>query len=1372
MGAGVVMYPEFAVLIVEGRARLGIDQAELGRRVGVGQQTVSRWERGQGRPKRSVATTVAGVLSVDIDEVLAAAGYAGATADSASEALQAVRPLVRGLPIHELAPDRFEDLSTEIAQQLHPEGHASRFGGPGEKQQGIDVLVDGARQATVQCKRHRQFGPQDVRKVVTDTEIEAPMNYLFLSRQTATAAARSEMTKYPRWELWDGEDIARFIRTRMTMDAAVRLVDTYFPNHRESFLGVARPGPWAMANEFFAPASGDQIFTHDWALAGRISELADLLEAIRAGRHGIARLVGRGGLGKTRLLRSVAEAFETEKWVVRFLPYGAKADPEDFELLTASGPSLVIIDDGHERSDIAEILSHLRRRNSDTRLLIAMRPYGEVGLSQDLRRAGILLSELSTTTLADLTQDEGENLAREALGGAHEALVQRLAHLTLDCPLATVVGGVLIRRGRLDPADLEQDDEIRTEILRGFRDAIVADSLDGEFELRRAVVEALSALQPFRSVDPAFQNTLSKLVGAPYDRAQHHLRSLEDAGVLLRRGESLRLVPDLLGDVVLAQACFDERSGTTTGFLARLVEAATGDTLSHVFVNASRVDWQVRQHHTTAPSPASALWEALEKELEATDIHGRRGVLHLLKRVAYFQPERTLELTKWILSHPTDEVRPQDQRLANLYPPKWDDVLHDIPPVLQTVAYHFDSMSEACEMLWQLAQLDQRPTNQHPEHPLRVLRDLAEFGVSRPIEYNEAIIDIASRWFADGQQLSPFDVLEPLLATEGSAQSYSDYTISFRPYALNLNAVLPVRQRVINLALNEIRSPDLRRAASGVHAIENAFRFPVGSFGRVVSPEERAAWAPNFVSTINELGPIVAEPTLDPAIAVAIMKALHWHAEYAEGSTQTAANAVLALVPDTTIFQLSLLLHDGWGHLVRSQHMSFQESDMLRDEHREAVVRLVLAEYDNSGVARVLERRLQVEQEAFGPGEGNPGPMVAAMVEARPEVANAIVQRVIDDPESSLGPVLPVVLGRLGDVAPAELVKAAKGLLALQVPAVDTFVSRSFGWNRGLRSSLVEGELELIRTFAANPDPSIRQSAIIAAQRIAPEHPQAAVNVLGSVSFRDAPQLADEIFAPLAEVEGPLRWDLMSMAQQAAINAELVEIVEVDGYHLFKFLSQRSATHPHEVIDLFRSRILNAEALETLGAYQPTPFHWDVPLRIRAHSDFLPILRELRDWIGESDSWVRRENGARLFTDAAGGFDDAVLALLKEGLAGAAPASVDGVAAILRKAPRRIVYSEVPFVLDALDAAARFGEDCEQTMREALWAAIITGSRSGTPGEPFPADVQQRDECAQIAETLPKGSRGEDFYRALSESAEGSIRWTAESHTRDDRRDW
>jgi DNA-binding XRE family transcriptional regulator len=1367
------VYQELASLVTEGRARLGIDQVEFGRRVGVGQQSISRWERGQGRPRRSVAATIAAVLSLDVEQVLEAAGYVGAIADSAGEASLAVRPLVRGLPLHELAPDRFEDLCAELVQHLYPQGHASRFGGSGEKQRGIDVLVDGSPGplAIVQCKRHRQFGPQDVRQAVADTDLYAPKNYLFLSRQTATAAARSEIVRHAGWELWDGEDIARYIRTRMGKEEAVRLVDTYFPNHRESFLGIARPGPWMTKDEFFAQSSGDQIYTHMWTLVGRAGELSALLGAVQSGGPGIVRLVGRGGLGKTRLLKAVAESFEANDWIVRFLSYGAIAQPADFELLSASRPVLLIVDDGHERSDIAEIFAHLRRRNPDSRLLVASRPYGEVALSQDLRRMGVLVSELPTVPISDLSEDEAVALAREASGGAHDAVVRRLADLTRDCPLATAVGGVLIQRGRLDPVRLEQDGEIRTAILRGFRDAVVAESLDGESDLRRAVLDGLAALQPFRSAAQPFQDTLAAVVGVPYHRIHHHLRSLEDAGVLLRRGDSLRIVPDLLGDVILAQACFDARSGSSTGFLAHIVEVASGETLSRVFVNVSRVDWQVRQQ-VKGVSLGDSLWMALEDEMRSADLQGLRAVLSLLGQVAYFQPERTLRLVRWILSNPTEEAAQVDTWLGKLYSPTWQDVLHEAAAVLRTIAYHFDFLTESCDLLWELAQTDTRPLHQHPDHPLRLLQDLAKIELSKPLVYNEAIIDIVSRWLNNEYRLSPLEVLEPLFATEGHSQTYTDYKLSFRPFALAPSSVLPLRQRVIDLATREAQSSNIQRAASGIKTLGEALSFPTGSFGRDVSDEERAGWVPNFLDTIRKLGQIAINPAVDSAIVVAIMEALYWHSQYGEEATSNAANEVLARLPDTPEFHIALLVHDGWGHLLRNRGESFETSAANRQERLSAVVRQVLTDFDDEGLVQILEHRLQVESEVFGSDASRQGSLVAALVKDKPPIARLIVDRVIAAPDSSLTPLLHVVLAQLGESVPDELVPTAQALLALQSPLIDSIVSRAFGWSRGPRSSLLEGELELLQCFAASADPIIRESAIMAAQRIAYKSPQEAIDLLLSASFSDQPRLAYEFFLSFIQEDSPLRWEMLTDTQQTAIRSQLIDLKDVSEYSLMTFLSQRSATDPSEVLEIFKLRIARAETLERLDQYRPIPFHWDVPLRVREHSDFLVLLRELHQWISEGHSWIRRSNGAELFIAAAGGFDAAVLALLQELLTAGSQASVEGVAAILREAPRSIIFTQVSFVLQALDAAARFGGDCDRKMRGALWAATVAGTRMGTPGEPFQEDLDQRDECAAIAQRLPKGSLGEKFYRALSEEAEESIRQELERDARDDHRQW
>ena len=88
---------------------------------------------------------------------------------------------------------------------------------------------------------------------------------------------------------------------------------------------------------------------------------------------------------------------------------------------------------------------------------------------------------------------------------------------------------------------------------------------------------------------------MSAVTQRPFDQVVPYLSALEDAQVLQRRGTSLRVVPDLLGDAVLAGACVDAGSGVATGYLDRVYRAADGAALMHLFVNGSRVDWQVRQ---------------------------------------------------------------------------------------------------------------------------------------------------------------------------------------------------------------------------------------------------------------------------------------------------------------------------------------------------------------------------------------------------------------------------------------------------------------------------------------------------------------------------------------------------------------------------------------------------------------------------------------------------------------------------------------------------------------------------------------------------------------------------------------------------------
>ena len=150
------MYKNLGSLLRESREQLGLEQAQVAAALGVGQQAVSTWERGRSRPRRPMLPSVAQLLNIDEDVLLDAGGYVEAEAPPP----QIQRS--RTLPVASLPPERFEDLVAELMGFLYPQGHASRFGGPGEKQFGIDALVVGANGqnlAAAQCKRHAQFGP-------------------------------------------------------------------------------------------------------------------------------------------------------------------------------------------------------------------------------------------------------------------------------------------------------------------------------------------------------------------------------------------------------------------------------------------------------------------------------------------------------------------------------------------------------------------------------------------------------------------------------------------------------------------------------------------------------------------------------------------------------------------------------------------------------------------------------------------------------------------------------------------------------------------------------------------------------------------------------------------------------------------------------------------------------------------------------------------------------------------------------------------------------------------------------------------------------------------------------------------------------------
>jgi hypothetical protein len=252
-----------------------------------------------------------------------------------------------------------------------------------------------------------------------------------------------------------------------------------------------------------------------------------------------------------------------------------------------------------------------------------------------------------------------------------------------------------------------------------------------------------------------------------------------------------------------------------------------------------------------------------------------------------------------------------------------------------------------------------------------------------------------------------------------------------------------------------------------------------------------------------------------------------------------------------------------------------------------------------------------------------------------------------------------------------------------------------------------------------------------------------------------------------------LSWEMLSKTQVASVRERLVALIDIGEHWLTALLAELSAVDPEWVIGLLQDRVTHAENLESLGDYRAMPFSWGNPLRVREHRGFVSYLRRLHAWIAAAPvSGTSQQMRGEVFRAFARPYDQTVLAVLGDALASTNPADVHAVAAVTGKAHRTFIWDFPEFVRTALHAATRVGQDCRDEMAGALWGATISGTRMGTPGQPFSEDIEQRDRSRELAGTMPRGSYEEKFYREMAASAEASIARSVVEDRTDDGRDW
>ena len=1347
---------DFSKLLRRRRQEAHLTQAELAQRVGVKQQSVARWERGASTPTRDTLTSIAGAFGEPDEDWVRIVGR-----DAASDLPRLslpVRPRMDRLPLGELTPSEFERFTSYLLDVCYPGMRVTRVGGQGHAQHGADIHVDTSDgRHLFQCKRVQRFGPAQMEAVAEAAAATTAEKRVLVLSRVASPAARGAATRVG-WDIWDHDDIVCMLQQEVSPESARRVLEVFFPGWKEDFLGFRGGGTWALPDEYFAGQREEYAFSHSYELVGREDEVAKVLEWARGDRP-FFLLTGAAGVGKSRFLMEAARRIGagTGRPVVLFVDKTATVDLEDFRRL-ADDPTFIFVDDAHDRDDLDLIIRGARSRSDRQRrprVLFATRDYGKPRLMRELAEHAHQLDP-PRADLKPLAVADARRLASDVLGTPENSPpTMRLVTVTRDCTLFLVAAGYLIKTNHVDPAFLDDEEGFRVAVLeRMYQDYVRgASHLAGEVSVAD-VLRFLAAVHPFDLDDGDALEAASRVLGYGRDVLTSALGEIVKTGVVVKRGSRLRLQPDLLADHILVSACFDRALGRPTGYSDRIWQASSAGLRRNLIVNVARIDWRLSETGMSPESMLTEAWRVIEREFKANGIAQRVDLLNLLEKVAFYQPERTLNLVAWALDH---ALAPEHTKFG---PYTYDYVRGRAAPVLRVCAYHGEWLGRASELLWRLAQSDQRQTNPHPDHPVRILCDLAAYSRYKPFDHTQRVIRQAIEWLRSDTVKLAFDILDEALQTEFDDHVSDDYSVTFYPYSalvLGKVRVLALRDEVLDAVIQQFSGNDASLAVRAAESLGLALSPPVGIFGRKPDAEEMTVWEEESLRLLKRTHAELHGARLAPLVAVALREAVELAVRHPNAAVSAAAEEVLSAIGDDLDHQVvGVLMHGPWRWHRRDEKNREPSLNEGQQWLKDLARRFLEDSLSTSAAVEGVEQHLaEIRASSDASGAGH---FVAALVDRCPSVGIEIVRRVIADADSPLTQVTGVTLSAIRVADAERALELAQALVDTGLTAARMSVAYAYGWGLASAPAVSTAELAVIMDLAADVNVELAHQLCFGLRFMAERDPRMALMVILEMRIGRREQLAGEVLRLFAD-DGPLRIDELGKGELDCIVEELVACNRIDDYWIQGFLASLSRSDLQGVVRLLRRRVEHAESLDEPADYRPVPFRWHDKWRLnsRGTQDRRRILEELRDWAAkDAPGWMRSFAAPRLYAAVANEFDDEALGVIELGLK-APPPIAGNVANLLSGVPRSFAWSHVQWIVRTLEDAVRRDAEIYRAIGCALHSALVSGARTGSPGAPFPEDVEQRESARKVADGLLAGSPGERFYRSLQRVAEREI---------------
>lgn len=1054
-------------------------------------------------------------------------------------------------------------------------------------------------------------------------------------------------------------------------------------------------------DEFFrAPHRREALYDFEQQLQGRRAIQEGLNQFLLDQSKLIAVLPGRGGIGKTKLLRDWSHG--QTAWKVLWTAPGIAQWHPGTEREIPDEDTLVIVDDAHRYDELDRLLELvLRHESSALKLIISLRPSGNDYVKQAL--ATIMDGTIVTRfePLKPLKGQEVGALAVEVLGKEYLHHATALARVSHDTPLITVAGGRLIARRKIDPALLNNDQEFTTVVL-----GHLASQYEGQIltrgVLKQSFMEVVAALQPIAEDSHSFYEGVKTYLGLHESQARRGLATLEDGGVMLRRAGKAAIVPDLLADYMLERASL-EPDGTLIGFPEDVFQAFGEDHLPNLLKNLAGLDWRITQRDNGSHL-LDRIWSTVSTRFLEQDAAGRASFLHRMEAIARYQPERIHAIIQIAMDH---EALPATQ--FGLFRMRQRDVLRRVPAFLGITIFCESVSGDAFDRLWRLAH---SPDDEVRRLAEGVLKSSIGYHKYKDVEFNERILSYVGELALDPsaytERFTPFDLIDTLLDREMDDHEWVGR--SFRVGALPVDPEYfkPVRERALVLISRALTSANSRVAVRATQSLGKAISEFRPRMRNGPTDEEQLWQDEERLKALSLLEDRLQSTSVQLPQAWKFHKILR-SAEDSErhsAKVKEAARRLSAQVPEFPLFSLfGLLCTEEWEDCTPEGLIS----DRRKNLEAQAVAALMEFYPNPSERVQTLE---DILQQAVDAGiKISSSLRIPSILCEDDGFLRALSQRLEANELPRLCGYASVPLRAWRDRGAAEFLSL--GLAFAQSPCQELAVAAAAVAAADFTyKSATPDEVKIFTILTQRTEPWIQANLFHALGALSrqPQWTRKAISLLLEVEIGTNYGLAEAYCGVVGTGAMNVRPDAFSPADVEAMLRKLVLVHELDGYHFGAFVYHVCGLAPLAVVGLFEARLEHAMRItadDDGPVYQPipSPQSWSTLMAVRSSPDYARSLQRLLDLLRTYSSHL--VNLEELFW-RYGAADDTTLAVLSTLLESEDERDHQVVIHLLYEGPVQVVFTHPPFVAQILELCARHGAELEQRAREAFVANTTT----------------------------------------------------------------